>query len=128
MMSNEQMSLFDSSCYCALEKTKNYMILVRQMNLNGLNHNTVRAVVNDQKVPETVRNKIFKDKKGNQYVGCRFLERESKKYFSNCIQLTKTEQDLNVLLKFKVNPVKKLIAEKRRNYYANKSSRWTTKS
>ncbi|WP_349533888.1 hypothetical protein [Leuconostoc citreum] len=118
-MSSEQMSLFDINCFPERKAEQEFMISVRKIHANGVNQITKRAVFKTDKMPEKVKNKIFKDKNGVSYVGCRFLEREPKEAYSNCLQLKQTEEDLSVILKFKVDPVKKLLADKRRKYYAN---------
>lgn len=118
-MTSEQMSLFDIDSFPEQKVEQEIMILVRKMHANGVNQTMKRAVFRTDKIPEKVKNVIFKDTNGVSYVGCRFLEREPKESYSNCLQLKQTDEDLSVILKFKVDPVKKLLADKRRKYYAN---------
>ncbi|WP_349550032.1 hypothetical protein [Leuconostoc pseudomesenteroides] len=95
------------------------LMLVRQMYDSGVEREKIRVIVKRASQKQSVRNEIFKDTLGNQYVGCRLLERLPKSAKKSCKQVFETGENLAGNLKSQIDIIKQAIETNRRNYYAN---------
>ncbi|MGR8774180.1 hypothetical protein [Leuconostoc citreum] len=115
----EQLSLFQHDELRDESENQRYMVLVSKLHSHYLDSYMIRAVITDKQVRDNIKNQVLRDQYGHEYVGRKSVKWARNDDFNNCLRLMPTNNSLNHVLGFKVDPVKKLLAEKRRKHYAN---------
>ena len=116
-MKTNQMSLFDVQVLNRLSQDQEVLILVQPLKNECLSSEKFRALIMKHDQRRTVRNYVFEDCFGQQYVGCRSLPQDVPKSTNSYLRLFDTHQTLSKTLKLKIAPIKQVMQQRKDEYY-----------
>lgn len=117
-MRTSQISLLDKAIMKSLVGDREAPIIIQQLQSTGLSSKKIKALVYLVSGETEVRDKIFEDIYGQQYVGIKFVQDDLISQRKKYLPVHHTDQKLSDILKSETQPIQTKIAEIRRNYYA----------
>lgn len=118
-MRGKQLTLLDEQSFNELQQSQYMIIQVKLLDENAVKDKKIQAFVCLKPDEMNVKGIIFNDCLGNHYVGCRLLKNETYHEQSNQIPVFRLKATIQDYIKKQLDPINIILAQKRRNYYAN---------